>query len=57
MDLKWKFEKEGGGDLTGPQLLEGVTGKERRAFFQGDCTFHMKNKLKSKIFNDQKSHN
>ena len=57
MDLKWNFEKEGGGDLTGPQLLEGVTGKEGRAFFQGGCTFHMKNKLKSEIFNDQKSHN
>ena len=56
MDLKWNFEKEEGG-LTGPQLLEGVTGKEGSAFFQGGCTFHIKNKLKSEIFYDQKSHN
>ena len=42
--------------MTGPQLLEGVTGKEGRAFFQGGCTFHMKNKLKSEIFNDKKGY-
>ena len=32
------------GGLTGPQLLEGITEKEESAFFQGDCTFHIKNK-------------
>ena len=44
--------------MTGPQLLEGVTGKEggEVPFFQGGCTFHMKNKLKSEIFNDKKGY-
>ena len=42
-----KFSKRGG--LTGPQLLEGGD------FFQGGCNFHIKNKLKSEIFNDKKS--
>ena len=55
MDLKWNFEK-GRGSLTGPQLLQGVTGKEGDAFFQGGCTFHIKNELKSEIFNDQRSY-
>ena len=41
-----KFSKRGA--LTGSQFLEGVT------FFQGDCNFHIKNKLKSEIFNDKK---
>ena len=40
-----KFSKRGG--LTGPQLLEGGD------FFQGGCNFHIKNKLKSEIFNDK----
>ena len=58
VDLKWNFEKEGGGGgLKRPQLLEGVNGKEGSAFFQEGCTFHLKNKLKSEIFNNQKSHN
>ena len=48
-----KFSKRGG--LTGPQLLEGVAGKEGGDFFQGGCNFHIKNKLKSEIFNDKKS--
>ena len=43
------------GGLTGPQLLEGVAGKEGGDFFQGGCNFHIKNKLKSEIFNDKKS--
>ena len=55
MDLKWNFEKWGGGGaLPGPQLLEGVTGKEPVPFFKGGCAFHIKNKLKSEIFIDQK---
>ena len=49
-----KFRKGRGGGLTGLQLLKGVTGKEGSAFFHGGCTFHIKNKLKSEIFNDQK---
>ena len=35
-----KFRK-GGGGLTGPQFLEGITAKEM-LFFQGGCTFHIK---------------
>ena len=48
-----KFSKRGG--LTEPQLLEGVTGKEEGDFFQWvGCNRHIKNKLKSEIFNDKK---
>ena len=47
-----KFSKTGG--LTGPPLLVGVTGKEGSDFFQGGCAFHIKNKLKSEIFDDKK---
>ena len=47
-----KFSKTGG--LTGPQLLEGVAGKERVTFFRGSCNFHIKYKLKSEIFDDEK---
>ena len=43
---KGRGGQEGGGGLTGPQLLEGVTRKEGSAFFQGGCTFFIKNKLK-----------
>ena len=35
--------------------LEGVSGKEGVTFFRGGCSFYVKNKLKSKIFNDKKS--
>ena len=48
-----KFSKSGG--LTRPQLLEGVAGKEGVTFFMAGCNFHIKNKLKSEIFNDKKS--
>ena len=48
-----KFSERWG--LTGPQLLEGVTRKEGATFFRGGCDFHIKNKLKSEIFNDKKS--
>ena len=47
VELPAKFSKRG--ILTGPQLLEGGD------FFQGGCNFHIKNKLKSEIFNDKKS--
>ena len=48
-----KFSKRGG--LTGPQLLEGGCWERGGDFFQGGCNFHIKNKLKSEIFNDKKS--
>ena len=41
--------------LTGPQLLQGVAGKEGVTFFRGGCNFHQKKKLKSEIFNEKKS--
>ena len=47
-----KFSERGG--LTGPPLLVVVTGKEGSDFFQGGCAFHIKNKLKSEIFDDKK---
>ena len=60
LSLQPNFQK--GGDLTGPQLLEMVVGKEGVCdFFQegveggGGCNFHVKKKLKSEIFNDKKS--
>ena len=54
-----KFSKIGGGGgrggLTGLQLLEGVAGKDWVTCFREHCNFHLKNKLKSEIFNDKKS--
>ena len=48
-----KFSK--GGGLTGTQFLEGVAWKERADSFQwGGCSFYIKHKLKSEIFNDKK---
>ena len=55
LNLQLNFQK---GCLIGPQLLEGIAGKEGMPFFRGgreDCNFHIKNKLKSEIFNDKKS--
>ena len=48
-----KFSKRGG--LTGPQLLEGGCWEKGGDLFQGGCNCHIKNKLKSEIFNDKKS--
>ena len=48
-----KFSKRGG--LTGPQLLEGVAGKEGVTLIRRGLQFSHKNKLKSEIFNDKKS--
>ena len=49
--LQPNFEK-GGGGLTGSKFLErGLLGKRGLAFFLGDCSFYIKNKLKSEIFN------
>ena len=54
------FKKtEGGGGLTGPQLLEGIVGKGGGGLTfsrAGGCSFHIKNKLKSEIFNDKKKY-
>ena len=55
--LQPNFQK--GGGLTGPQLLEwGCWEKGRwhfsRGWVGGGCNFHIKNKLKSEIFNDKK---
>ena len=46
------FSKSGG--LTRPQLLEGGCWERGGDFFQEGCDFHIKNKLKSEIFNDKK---
>ena len=53
VSLQPNFQK--GGGLTGPQLLEGGCWERGGDFFQGGCNFHIKNKLKSEIFNDKKS--
>ena len=45
------YKKEG---LTGPQLLEGVAGKEGVTLIRRGLQFSHKNKLKSEIFNDKK---
>ena len=41
--------------MTKSQFLEEFAEKERDDFFQGGCSFYIKNKLKSQIFNDKKS--
>ena len=50
---------QNGERLTGPQMLEGVCWDRGVDFFQGggggSCNFQIKNKLKSKIFNNIKS--
>ena len=51
-----KFSKKGEG-LTGPQLLEVGCWERVGYFFQcreGGCNCHIKNILKSEIFNDKK---
>ena len=48
-----KFSKRGG--LTEPQLLERDSWEREDDFVHGGCDFHIKNKLKSEIFNDKKS--
>ena len=49
-----KFSKKGEG-LTGPQLLEGVGGKEGVNFSGGGCNFYIENKVKSEKINDKRS--
>ena len=43
--------------MTGPQLLEGVGGKEGVNFSGGGCNFYIENKVKSEKINDKKSYN
>ena len=52
-ELPTKFSKRVG--LTGPQLLEGVAGKEGVTLIRWVLQFSHKNKLKSEMFNDKKS--
>ena len=47
-----KFSKRGG--LVGSQFLEEGCWKKWGDFFLGGCSFYIKNKLKSEIFNDYK---
>ena len=44
----------GGGVGKEPNLEREVAVKEGVIFFQGGCSFFIKNKLKSEIFNDKK---
>ena len=41
--------------MTGPQLLEGVAGKEGVTLIRWVLQFSHKNKLKSEMFDDKKS--
>ena len=41
--------------MTGSQFLEGGCWERGGDFFQEGCSFYIKNKLKSQIFNDKKS--
>ena len=42
LSLQPNFQKEGGGGLVGPQLLEEGCWERRGDFFQGGCNFHIK---------------
>ena len=52
LSLLPNIQKEGG--LTRSQFLEGDCWEREGDFFQGGCSFYLKNKLKSEIFNDRK---
>ena len=52
IELPTKFSN---GGFTVCQYLEGICWKRGVDIFQGGCSFDIKSKLKSKIFNDQKS--
>ena len=47
------FQKKG--SLPGSQFLGVGTGKYEATLFRGSCSFYIKIKLKSEIFNDKKS--
>ena len=53
VELPTKFSKRGG--LTGFQFLEEGCWEKGGDFFQEGCSFYIKNKLKSVIFNGKKS--
>ena len=51
------FQKEGAWQDLSPQISGSqrvVARKDRGDFFQGDCSFYIKNKLKSEVFNEKK---
>ena len=52
-NLQPNFQKGGGLDRT--STFRRGCWVRRGDFFQGGCSFHIKNKLKSEIFNDKKS--
>ena len=57
LSLLLNFQKEGAWENLSPQISGSqkvVAGKDRGDFFQGGCSFYIKNKLKSEIFNDKK---
>ena len=49
----WGVQKGGGGLDRTSAFRGGLLGKSGVTFFRG-CNFHIKNKLKSHIFNDKK---
>ena len=51
VDPSTTFSKMEG--LTRPQLLEGGCWERGGGLFSGGCNFHIKNRLKSEIFNDK----
>ena len=54
LSLLPNFQK-GGGSLTGSQFLEGGCWERGGVtFFMEGCSFYIKSKLKSEIFNDKK---
>ena len=54
LDLQPNFQKGGGGgSLTGSQFLDGCCWERGGDIFLGDCSFYIRNKLKSEIFNDK----
>ena len=50
-----QFFKKRGGDLTGSQFLERGCWERWKWWFSGGCSFYIKNKLKSQIFNEKKN--
>ena len=50
------FQKDGGGGGGLDRISifgEGLRGKRKMTFFRGACSFYIKNRLKSEIFNDK----
>ena len=57
LSLLLNFQKGGAWQDLSPQISgfqRVVAGKDRGDFFQRGCSFYIKNKLKSEIFNDKK---